>query len=228
MSRFDGRVVVITGAAGGVGSVLTRAWLAEGATVIAVDRSEQTLSRLEPHQNLRPLPADLGSPEGASAMAGACDGADTIIHLVGGFDMGPFDQISHEGWMRMFDMNVHTTFHTFQAMLPVLRKHPESWMLAMGSAAVETTPAQMSAYVASKSAVVALAKCLAAEVRHQGVHVNALMPATIDTPANRAEMGDAAAKNWVRAEDIASASMFLCSPQAQSVHGAVLRMAALS
>jgi 3-oxoacyl-[acyl-carrier protein] reductase len=69
-----------------------------------------------------------------------------------------------------------------------------------------------------------LTSSLAAEVRAAGIHVNLIVASTIDTPANRKSMGEAAAANWVTPDDIADATMYLCSEQSRSVHGATLEV----
>jgi NAD(P)-dependent dehydrogenase (short-subunit alcohol dehydrogenase family) len=82
----------------------------------------------------------------------------------------------------------------------------------------------MAAYAASKAALVALTQSLSAEVRDAGIHANLLVASTIDTPANRAVLGDTRADTWVRPDDIADATLYLCSERARAVHGATLEV----
>ena len=225
------RVVIITGAAGGVGRIVTKAWLDSGASVMAVDASDQA------HESLRQFVgdsgrlqthvADLTSEAGAQSMVTACKlgTPDTLVHLVGGFTMGSVlaDNAVTE-FEKMLILNLRTSLHCFRAVIPGFRARGGGWIVAMGSKAVNAPGAQVAAYAASKAALVALAQSTADEFRGEGIHVNLLMPATIDTPANRADMGDASAVKWVRPEDVAAATLFLCSEHAHSIHGATLEM----
>jgi NAD(P)-dependent dehydrogenase (short-subunit alcohol dehydrogenase family) len=150
---------------------------------------------------------------------------DTLIHLVGGFTMGSvLAENAVDDLQRMWTLNVITSMNCFRAVIPGFRQRGKGWIVGMGSKAVNAPGAQVGAYAASKAALVALAQSTADEFRSEGIHVNLLMPATIDTPANRADMGDSSAAKWVRPEDVASATLFLCSDQAHSIHGATLEM----
>jgi NAD(P)-dependent dehydrogenase (short-subunit alcohol dehydrogenase family) len=225
------RVVIITGAAGGVGRIVTKAWLDSGASVVAVDASDRAHESLREFvgysDRLQTHVADLTTEEGARSMVSDCRLGipDALVHLVGGFTMGSVlaDNASLE-MEKMLTLNLRTSLNCFRAVLPGFRQRGGGWIVAMGSKAVNTPGAQMGAYAASKAALVALAQSTADEFRAEGIHVNLLMPATIDTPANRAEMGDAAAIKWVRPEDVAAATLFLCSEHAHSIHGATLEM----
>jgi len=97
-------------------------------------------------------------------------------------------------------------------------------VVVIGSrAAVEPwTSAGAAAYAASKAAVVALAQAAAAEVRDRGVRVNAVLPSTLDTPANRAAMPGADATKWVTLESAAQVVAFLLSDEARDIQGAAL------
>lgn len=229
-----GRTIIITGAAGGVGSTVTQRWVEAGANVLAVERSKETLDKLR--ASLPPSPrfgvfaADVATADGAAAMVAQAETifekpADTLIHLVGGFAMGALDaDDAPEQWEKMLTLNVTTNFYAYRAMLPVLKQRGGGWIIGLGSRVATAPPAQMAAYAASKAALLALTQSLSEEVRDAGIHVNLLLASTIDTPANRAAMGDAAAAKWVKPDDIADATLYLCSDRARAVYGGTLEI----
>ena len=241
-SSFGERVVIITGGGGGVGRTVSLRWLAEGASVLAVDAMQPSLDALraawqeaapsspaEP-ERLAGFVGDVTTEEGAARMVAEAERvfgrpADTLLHLVGGFAMGRVDAPDAAAtWEKMVALNLHAPFHCYRAMLPALRARGGGWIVGIGSRTAVTPPAKMAAYAASKAGLLALTQSLSAEVRAENIHVNVILASTIDTPANRREMGDEAAKNWVTPDDIADATLFLCSPGARSVYGATLEV----
>jgi NAD(P)-dependent dehydrogenase (short-subunit alcohol dehydrogenase family) len=224
MRQHEQRIVIITGAAGGVGGVVVRKWLEAGARVLAVDRvSGEEAERLVWHR------ADLTNEPGARSMVEAAEMAfgtpDTLIHLAGGFDMGPLDaENAVDVWEKMIAINLTTAFHAFRAVVPAFRARGGGWIVGVGSRAARVPTARMAAYAASKAGVIALGESLSEEVKGDNIHVNLILPSTIDTPANRSAMGDAHADQWVKAEDIAAATLYLCSEEASSLYGTTLEM----
>jgi len=226
---MDKRVVVITGAAGGVGRQLVRRWLDAGARVVGVDRSANGLAALGSSDRLATVMGEGMTEDGALAIVAATREAfgapDTLIHTVGGFAMGPVsgDEAAKQ-WDLMMALNATSNFHCYRAMLPALRERGGGWLVGIASRAAVHPTANIAAYAASKAALVALTQALADEVRKENIHVNVLLASTIDTPANRAAMGEKSAANWVTPDDIADATLFLCSDQARAVHGATLEV----
>lgn len=226
---FEDRIVIVTGAGGGAGQQLTQRWLETGARVVGVDRSQHGLDALGSHERLATTTGDLLTAEGAEAMVQFARSAfgvpDTLIHTVGGFRMGGIgDDQTAADWDLMMALNVTSNFHCYRAMLPSLREKQGGWLVGIASRAAVVPTAKMAAYAASKAALIALTQSMADELRHENIHVNVLLASTIDTPANRAAMGDKNAEKWVTPDDIADATIFLCSPQARSVHGATLEL----
>jgi NAD(P)-dependent dehydrogenase (short-subunit alcohol dehydrogenase family) len=124
----------------------------------------------------------------------------------------------------MMDANLETVHRSLRALLPpmVARKHGS--IVAIGSrAAVDpASSAKAAAYAASKAATVALVQAVAAEVREHGVRVNAVLPSTMDTPANRAAMPNADPARWVSLPSAASVIAFLLSDEARDISGAAI------
>lgn len=233
------RVVIITGGGGGVGQTVTLRWLQTGAKVLVVDHGQRGLDAVraawlalpeaEPDR-LETVIADVTTEAGAAQMVAQAEKAfgapaDTLLHLVGGFGMGPMDAPDAPHlWERMMALNLTSVFHCYRAMLPTLRARGRGWIVGLGSRTATAPGAQMAAYAASKAGLIAVTQALSAEVRDENIHVNVLLASTIDTPANRQAMGDAKADTWVRPDDIADATLYLCSPRARAVHGATLEI----
>jgi NAD(P)-dependent dehydrogenase (short-subunit alcohol dehydrogenase family) len=233
----NGRVVIITGGAGGVGSTVSRRWLEAGASVLVIDRNQVTLDAwlAEFSQNswtgrIATIAADVTTETGAKSMvdgARASFGkpADTLIHLVGAFATAAVeDENAVPTWESMIAVNLTSAFHCYRAMLPALRARKGGWIVGMSSRVAANPGARLSAYAASKAALGALTSSLSAEVRGAGIHVNLIVESTVDTPANRKAMGESGAANWATPDDMADATMYLCSDQARAVHGATLEV----
>jgi NAD(P)-dependent dehydrogenase (short-subunit alcohol dehydrogenase family) len=230
-----GRTIIITGGAGGVGSTVSRRWLEAGASVLIVDHRQDTIDTWlsEFGQNswanrAASFATDVTTEAGARAMvdkARASFGkpADTLIHLVGGFAAAAVeDDNAARTWEAMIAVNLTSAFQCYRAMLPALRARNGGWIVGLSSRAASRPGPRLSAYAASKAGLGALTSSLAAEVRSAGIHVNLIVASTIDTPANRKAMGEAQSANWVSPDDIADATMYLCSEHARSVNGAML------
>ena len=232
-----GRIVIITGGAGGVGSIVSRRWLDAGASVLVVDHRQSTIDAwLSQYQKdgwkgrVATLATDVTTEAGAKGMVSAAqtpfgDLPDTLIHLVGGFAAAAVeDENAQRTWDKMLAINVTSAFQCYRAMLPALRTREGGWIVGLSSRAANNPGPRISAYAASKAALGALTSSLSAEVRAAGIHVNLIVASTIDTPANRKAMGESQTASWVTPDDIADATMYLCSDSASSVHGATLEV----
>jgi NAD(P)-dependent dehydrogenase (short-subunit alcohol dehydrogenase family) len=227
MQSFMDRVVLITGASGGLGTAVTRAFLTAGASVIGVARSLEAAPNLGPC--FMPQPADLSLPAGAEetvAAAFARTGRiDCLVHLMGGFAGGqPVAQTTDETWTRMIDTNLNSAFWVARAVLPKMLAAGYGRIVTVGSRTAVEPAAGLSAYGVAKAGLVALTRTIAAEVKGTGVTANIILPSVIDTPSNRAgnATGDHAA--WVKPESIAELILWLASIEAADVNGAVIQI----
>ena len=218
-----GKVVIITGATGGLGTSVTAAFLEAGARVAAVDRSAQQAAT----ENFAPVAGDLSTLAGAQSAADAVIARwgriDALVHLVGGFAGGVSVSDSDDAMFdRMMNLNLRTALHMFRAVLPQMRTQGTGRILAIGSrAAVEPSP-MSGLYAASKAALVSLVRTIAAENADRGIGANVVLPGTMDTPANRAAMPAANPSQWVPPAQVASLLVHLASDSASSVTGAVI------
>jgi NAD(P)-dependent dehydrogenase (short-subunit alcohol dehydrogenase family) len=217
------KVILVTGATGGLGSAVTAAFLAAGARVGAVSRKAGGNDT----DSYCTVVGDISNTENAAAAVkglgerwGRIDG---LIHLVGGFAGGsPVSETTEAALDQMFEINFKTAFHMIRAVLPAMRSQGAGRIIAVGSkAAVEPAPGA-GVYAASKAALVSLIRTVALENRKHGVTANIILPSTIDTPANRAAMPKADFSKWVPAEQIARLMVHLASDDASAVNGAVI------
>jgi len=226
MARLTGSNILVTGATGGLGEAVVSAFLREGAFVAGAARRWISNDAVD---GLIKVRADLTTPEGAEAGVRAVLDArghlDAVVHLMGGFAMdGPLASTKVETWDRMMDMNARSAFLVFRAALAAQAATPVGLrrLIAVGSrAGVQASPGAV-AYAVSKAALHALVVNLAAEVVGQGITVNAVLPGTIDTEANRAGMPDADFSKWVRPEAIADTLAWLASGAAPDTSGALI------
>ena len=223
MTSLTGRVALITGAKGALGSAVTNAFLAADATVAGVSRS--IANHDFNHPRFRAIPAELSSSEGArTAVEGALaqEGRiDILVHLVGAFAGGdPVAETEDSILDQMLDVNLKSTFYIVKAVLPHMRSHKSGRIVAVGSrAAVEASP-NAAAYSASKAAVVALIRAIAAENVADGISANVVLPGTMDTAANRKAMPRADFNKWVKTDQVAQVLLALASDDLTPVNGA--------
>jgi NAD(P)-dependent dehydrogenase (short-subunit alcohol dehydrogenase family) len=225
MSRLDSKIVLVTGAKGGLGSAVTQAMLDAGATVIGVSRSIRQTDFAHPSFHARS--AELSTRESAAAAVDAIAAQharlDAVVHLVGGFDMGPtVEETSDDAFAKMFALNFYSALHLFQAALPAMRRQGFGRILAIGSKASLEPAARTAPYNVSKAALLSLVRTIAEENKTSGITANIVLPGTMDTPANRAAMPDADFSHWVQPSQVAALLVHLVSDEASQITGAAI------
>lgn len=230
MDAIGPRGVVVTGGTGALGRALVRQLLGRGARVAVPYRHEDEWRSLQAEAGagdaLLGREAELSDPAGARAFVDAAAAhlgvLDGLALVAGGWAGGkPFDEAPEDEWARMLGTNLDTVAHVCRAALPHLRKQGGS-VVAVGARAAEAGGAGMAAYAVSKAAVHALVRVLAAENRGRDVRFNAVLPGTIDTPANRRAMPGADPSTWTSPDAIARVMAFLLSPGSAPTTGALV------
>lgn len=235
------RVVVITGAAGGMGSVLVERFLANGDTVIATDTKDEGLEALRAkvgaNTKLLAHKADISKEEDCARLAVvARDKAgriDVLINCAGYFPIVSFEKMTTEQWRQTIDINLTGNFLMTHAMLPLMKGRAWGRIINFGSASIfEGVPGQTH-YVAAKAGIVGLTRSLAREVGDYGITVNVITPGLTVTKAVKdsfpaavleAQRNGRALKRDEQAEDLVGAVFFLASPDADFITGQTINV----
>jgi NAD(P)-dependent dehydrogenase (short-subunit alcohol dehydrogenase family) len=214
--------VLVTGGTGGLGAAVTRAFLDDGWRVVVPWIAERELERVERHDRLELVQADLFDPDAvAGVVAAAGPSLRAAVNLVGGFAI--HDRV-HETPIETFEeqlrLNLRPTYLVSAAVIPILLEAGGGAIVCVSSRAARQPFPGAAGYVVSKAAVLALVAALDAEYRKDRVRVNAVLPSVIDTPFNRRSMPDADFDTWVAPQEIARVIRFLCSDEASATSGA--------
>jgi NAD(P)-dependent dehydrogenase (short-subunit alcohol dehydrogenase family) len=222
--------VIVTGGTGALGRAVVLRLLQQGTRVAVPYRGADEWRALQAEAGANAAlfgdTADLGEPAGARAFVDAAAARlgvlDGVALVAGGWAGGTtFDEAPADEWGRMLRTNLDTVAHVCRASLPHLRQHGGS-VVAVGSRAADTGGGGMAAYAVSKVAVHALVRVLAVENVGRGIRFNAVLPGTIDTPANRRAMPGADRSKWTSPDAIARVIFFLLSPESAPTTGALV------
>lgn len=245
MPKADSRRVLVTGAAGGIGRAVAARMLADGATVLLVDLRAEACARAATElgasygaDRVLPMPVDIA--DRAAARAGIreawdrLDGLDVLVNAAGVYPSRLLLEMSDDDWDQVLNVNLDGPFAlcTEFARLLVEAGRP-GHIVNVTSGAADRARRGAAHYCTSKSALTMLTKALALELAPHRIHVNAVSPGfvAVDSEVNplAAEYVRAieAGRPWPRpgtAEDIAAATAFLCSPDAEWVTGTILNV----
>ena len=217
---LDDRHVVITGGDGALGQAVVAAFIAAGAECHLPILGAVTMAPLAGGHVTGNV--NLGDESAVAAYYGALPPLAASIHLAGGFKARPIAETSLADLQQQLDINLMTAFLCCREAVKVMRKSGGGRIVNVAARVVESPGAGAVAYTVAKAAVAALTRALAAEVRDDGILVNAIMPSIIDTPANRAAMPKAAVERWPKPGEIAEAVLWLASPANRLTSGALV------
>lgn len=212
------RRIIVTGAAGILGSSVVGLLQKRGFATVGLDLAASGSGEGEFVGGMDLT--DENAVADAVAAIAAKGPIGGLANIAGGFVWETVLDGSAASWMNMFRINVLTTLNASRAVIPHLA--PGGAIVNIGAAATSKAGAGMGAYTASKSGVARLTEALAEECKDKGIRVNAVLPSIIDTPANRADMGDADAAKWVNPSELAETIAFLLSDAASAITGASL------
>lgn len=238
MFDFSQRVIVITGAAGNLGTAAAQAFQRAGARLVLVDHRADRLPRLFPELAGSPdhflaTGVDVDDPASVAAMTAEAvkrlGRIDVLVNTVGGYKAGPpLHETPVADWDFMLSLNARSVFVTCHAVIPHLLRQGSGKIINTSSRAALGGEAGTAAYSASKSAVLRLTESLSAELKAHGINVNCVLPGLIDTPQNRAAMPDADHSRWIEPAALADVMLFLASDDARAIHGAAVPVYGLS
>jgi len=216
------KIVFITGAKGGLGSFVTRRFLAAGATVVGTSRS---ISKEDfPQPNFIPLAVDFTQAaavhDAIASVIGRFGKLDVLVHVLGGFASGQtVAQTDDATWEQMRDLNLTSAFYVLRAAIPHLRKSGTGRIIAIGSLTAVAPHSRLGAYVTFKAALSTLVQTVALENKDAGLTANVVLPGTMDTPANRKSMPDADFSKWVQPGDVADLVLWIADERSAHVTG---------
>jgi NAD(P)-dependent dehydrogenase (short-subunit alcohol dehydrogenase family) len=216
------RTVIVTGAAGVLGSATASLLTGQGHVVIAMDLADRITLPRSPALTLAAVDlTDLASATAAfDAVAQQFGSIDGLANVAGGFAWETIANGNLATWERLFALNVKTALNGCRCALPLLRN--EASIVNVGAVGAAKAALGMAAYASSKAGVARLTEALAQELRARRIRVNAVLPSIIDTPANRTEMPDADFAAWVGPDELAEVIAFLLSPEARAINGALI------
>ena len=225
------RVALITGGTGALGRAVVRRFLDDGAEVHVswvVAREVDDLKAFlgADAGRVRLHEADVSDAAAVQRLMAEVGGRLGILaNLVGGFAYASLDDTDPATWQKMLAMNATSAFFCCKYAVPHMRAGGFGRIVNVAAApALGRGAANMSAYSASKSAVLNLTYSLSHELARDGITVNAIVPSTIDTPANRASMPQADRSTWLAPADIAGVVAFLASDAAGIVTGTAVNL----
>ena len=221
---LQGKRIAVTGAFGALGAVVMRAVTAAGASAAGIARAPADKAPVQLSGATWFGNADIADPAVAEAtlraIAQKLGGLDAIVNVAGAFRWGKVADTGPEIWESMHKTNLMTAVNATHAALPLLGTNGR--VICIGAAGAAKAGAGMGPYAASKAGIAKFTEALAAEVKDRNITVNAILPSTIDTAANRADMPKADFSRWVQPEQIADLIVFLLSDRASAITGALI------
>jgi NAD(P)-dependent dehydrogenase (short-subunit alcohol dehydrogenase family) len=235
---FSNQVAMITGASGNLGASLARAYRESGAKLAIIDRHKDVLQKLFPdlvddEDCYISGCADLTDPDEVGSVVQESVSyfgqIDILVNTVGGYRAGtPIYETDIKTWNFMINLNAGSVFITTKCVVPYMIQQGAGKIVHIAARPGLQGRANMSAYSASKAAVIRLTESASAEVKKKGINVNCVLPGTLDTPQNRVAMPDADFSTWVKLESLANVILFLTSDTARDIHGAAVPVYGLS
>ncbi len=229
---FSGAVMLITGAASGIGAATARACAAAGATIVAVDVDAQGLDALAKDARILPRRVDVADSAAVHALIAEIERSQGRIDaaVLGAAIQirTPIESLADAEWRRHMGVNLDGVFHCMREVAPIMKRQRRGAIVSFTSGLVNMGWPGASAYAASKGALLGLSKCVALEMRPFGVRVNVLSPGLVATPvflnvASESERAMYESSIGISApEEVVPTVLYLVSDASANLTGAVI------
>lgn len=227
--NFSSRTVIVTGGSGALGSAVVEAFLNSGAHVISTyiveDEEIQFKKRFAEHgTRVELIRCDVRRSEEVESLfehLPSC-ALRAVINLAGGYRWTRVEDAEDATLEHLLDINLRTTFTMCRSAVPALIAAGGGAIVNVAARAAVQGEAGNGVYGATKAAVLSLTQSLSAELKADGVNVNAVLPSIIDTPGNRKSMPKSNPARWVAPNNLANVIVFLASDAATAIHGAAI------
>ena len=235
----NGRIVVVTGGAGGIGSKVVDRFLANGDTIFAIDNRLDALKTLlgtrSAQDQLVAIGGDVSKEDDTRGFADTIRAkaglVDVLINCAGFYPIVPFEKMTFKEWQQIIAINLSGAFLMVRALLPLMKSRGWGRIVNIASASVFEGVAGQTHYVAAKSGLVGFSRSLAMELGEYGITVNCVAPGlTVTAPVKRnmpastieGQRALRAIQRDEQAEDLAGPVFFLASPDANFMSGQML------
>ncbi|NTX07962.1 SDR family oxidoreductase [Myxococcus sp. CA051A] len=248
------KVALVSGSTAGIGLSIVEALAREGAEVIVNGRTKERVDaaiaevrRKQPDAKLRGVPGDLGTSEGAALMVKAVPHVDILVNNLGVFEPKPFEAISDEDWLNIFDVNVMSGVRLSRHYLKGMREKNWGRIVFISSESGVQIPVEMIHYGVTKTAQIALARGIAEGLSGTNITSNSILPgptrsegveeflkslskqqgvdvATVEREFFKSARPSSLLQRFARTDEVASLVAFVCSPQASGINGSALRV----
>ena len=231
--KFQEKTAVVTGGTGALGSRVAEFLFAEGASIAIPYTSEKSLANIPKSLSTKPdrllaVKTDLTDEKQVKnfleEVVNRFQSIDIAVNAAGGYFGGKMiEETTVEDMQGILNLNFMTTFLVCRGVLQVMRKQNSGRIVNIAAMPALVPSAKKGPYAISKRAVVTLTETIAEEVKGTGITINAIAPSTIVTEANKQSMPRADFTKWVSPEEIARLIGYLCSDDARSVSGNVVK-----
>lgn len=249
-----GRTALVTGSTAGIGFAIASVLAREGATVVVNGRTaprvEEAVGRIRalyPASSVSGAVADLTTADGARQLVTEVTDVDVLVNNVGIFEAKPFESITDDDWMEIFEVNVMSGVRLTRSYLPGMRRRNWGRVVFISSESGLQIPVEMIHYGVTKTAQIALARGLAESLVGTGVTVNSVLPgptrtegvtvfldglakqqgvdvATVEAEFFRSARPSSIIRRFAAPEEVAEMVAYICSARATATTGAALRV----